>query len=125
MKANPKPPILLIASIAAAGGVIVSLHAQTAPPVYVIVDFSEFTDAQGFSALPPKASPERLASFGGKYIVRSDKISALDGIAPKRFVAIEFDSMDHAKAWKAAPTTAEIDVIRAHTTKSRPFIVEI
>ena len=124
MKANPKVAIALIAGATVSGAVMEGIHAQTAPPVYVVVDFSEITDPQGFSAVPPKASPERMASFGAKYVVRTDKITPLDGIAPKRFVVIAFDSMEHAKAWKAAPTTAEIDEIRAKTTKSRQFLVE-
>jgi uncharacterized protein (DUF1330 family) len=69
------------------------------------------------------ATPAWVAGFGGKYIVRSDKITAVDGTPPKRFVVIEFDTMEHAKAWRASDLTAKVDAIRAKTTTSREFIV--
>jgi uncharacterized protein (DUF1330 family) len=62
-----------------------------------------------------------LAGFGGKYVVRSQNITAVEGVAPKWFVVIEFDTPEHAKAWSETPDTKSI---RAKTTKSRSSIVE-
>jgi uncharacterized protein (DUF1330 family) len=95
--------------------------AQSLPPTYFIVDFSEITDPEGFKALATKATPEILAGFGGKYMVRSQNITAVEGVAPKRFVVIAFDTPEHAKAWSEVTDTR---AIRAKTTKSRSFIVE-
>ena len=95
--------------------------AQSVPPTYFIVDFSEITDPEGFKALAAKATPEILAGFGGKYVVRSQNITAVEGVAPRRLVIIAFDTPEHAKAWSEQPDPR---AIRAKTTKSRSFIVE-
>ena len=95
--------------------------AQPLPPTYFIVDVSEITDPEGFKALAAKATPEILAGFGGKYMVRSQNLTAVEGVAPKRLVIIAFDTPEHAKAWAEQP---EPKAIRAKTTKSRSFIVE-
>jgi uncharacterized protein (DUF1330 family) len=124
MKANHKLAIALVAGVALGGAVIEGLHAQATPPAFVVVDISAITDPEGFKALPPKAGPETLAPFGGKYIIRTEKITALDGTAPERFVVIEFDSVEKAKAWKASASAKEADVIRDKTTKSSQFLVE-
>jgi len=124
MKPNHKVAIALAAGVVIGGAVIQGLHAQATPPTYVVVDISQITDPEGFKAIPPKASPTSLATFGGKYVVRTENITTVDGTAPKRFVVIAFDSLEHAKAWRASAATKEIDAIRAKTTESREFIVE-
>ncbi len=124
MKLNHKLAITLVAGVAVGGAIIQGLHAQATPPVYVVVDISDITDPQGFKAIPPKSGPETLAPFGGKYIIRTEKITALDGTPPKRFVVIAFDSVAKANAWKASANSKEVDVIRDRTTKSTQFLVE-
>ena len=123
MKTSHKLAIALVAGVAIGGAVIQGLHAQATPPAYVVVDISDITDPQGFKAIPPKSGPETLAPFGGRYLIRTEKITALDGVAPKRFVVIAFDSVEKAKAWKASPRAQEVDVIRDKTTKSSQFLV--
>ena len=121
MKANNKLAVAIAVGIAIGGTVVQGLHAQATPPTYVVVDISEITDPEGFQAIPPKSGPETLAPFGGKYIVRTDNMTAIEGTAPRRFVVIALDSLAQAKAWKA--TTNEVDAIRAKTTRSRLFMV--
>jgi uncharacterized protein (DUF1330 family) len=53
------------------------------------------------------------------------KISALDGTPPKRFVIIGFESVDKAKAWDASAAQKEVNDIRMKNTKSRSFIVAV
>jgi len=69
-------------------------------------------------------TPELLASFGGRYVVRTEWAMATDGTPPARFVVIGFDSLDKAKAWDAAPSQQEVNPIRKRATKSRQFLVE-
>jgi uncharacterized protein (DUF1330 family) len=94
-----------------------------APGAYAVVDITEVTDPDGFKKLLPIAG-QPVENAGGKYIVRTDKITSLDGVAPKRFVVIAFDNVDKAKAWHASPAQKEVDAIRSKTTKSRVFITE-
>ncbi len=123
MKANHKLAIALAAGIAIGGGAIGALQAKT-PPAYVVVDISEISDPEGFKAILPISSPAYMAKFPGKYIIRTQDITAVDGPAPQRFVVIEFDSTPHAQAFLSADTTkTKIDAIRAKTTKSREFLV--
>jgi uncharacterized protein (DUF1330 family) len=124
MQSNHKLALALVAGIVVGGVVIQGLHAQATPPAYVIVDISNITDPEGFKAIPPKSGPETLAPFGGKYIIRTEKVTALDGPAPKRFVVIAFPGTEQAKAWKASTASKEVDVIRDKTTKSSQFLVE-
>jgi len=124
MRSNQKLAIALFTGVAVGGTVIHGLHAQATPAAYVVVDISEINDPEGFKAVPAKAGPETLAPFGGKYVIRTDKITALDGTPPKRFVLIAFDSVEKAKAWKASASSKEVDAIRNKTTKSSQFLVE-
>jgi uncharacterized protein (DUF1330 family) len=124
MKANYKIATALVAGVVVGGAVIQGLHAQATPPAYVVVDISEITDPEGFKAIPAKAGPETLTPFGGKYLIRTEKITALDGTPPKRFVVIAFDSVEKAKAWKDSEVSKAVDVIRDKTTKSSQFLVE-
>ena len=100
------------------------LLAMMALPMPVLAAPPDGADAEGFKAIPPLAGPETLTPFGGKYIIRTDKITALDGTPPKRFVVIAFDSMDKAQAWKASESSKKVDAIRDKTTKSGQFLVD-
>ncbi len=99
------------------------LHAQGKPGAYVVVDLSEITNPDLFKTLVPMA-PAPVTAFGGQYIIRTDKITALDGAAPNRFVVISFDSVDKAKAWNDSAAQKEVNEIRIKSTKSRSFIVD-
>jgi uncharacterized protein (DUF1330 family) len=115
--------IAVVAGAALGGSVIQGLHAQATPPAYAIVDISSITDPEGFKALIPKAGPA-AAAFGGKFIVRTDKITASDGTPPNRFVIIAFDSLEKAKAWDASAAQKEVTAIREKNSTSRQFFVE-
>jgi uncharacterized protein (DUF1330 family) len=102
---------------------IQGINAQQGPGAYAIVDIGEVTDPNLFKTLGPKAGPANEA-FGGKFIVRTEAITALDGTPPKRIVVIAFDSIEKAKAWDASPAQKEVTDIRLKSTKSRSFIAD-
>ncbi len=116
----------MLAGAALGATAIHGLHAQAAKPAYAVVDISEVTDPEAFKAIPnsPTTSPAGLANFGGHYIIRTQDVTAFDGTPPKRFVVIQFDSVEKAKAWNASTPMAEINSIRAKATKSRSFLVQ-
>jgi uncharacterized protein (DUF1330 family) len=122
--------LFIVAASVVAGALIGSsftgLNAQNkAPGAYAIVDISEITDATAFKEqLLPKVTPEILAQAGGKYVVRTDAITATDGTPPSRFVVIGFDSLEKAKAWNASASQQQVNGIRMKSTKSRQFLVE-
>jgi uncharacterized protein (DUF1330 family) len=118
---------LAMSASALFGAVAVSgLNAQNkSPEAFAVVDISEMIDANLFrTQLLPKVTPAALAAFGGKYLIRTDTVTRLDGTPPQRFVVIAFDSMDKAKAWSSSEGQKEVDAIRMKSTKSRQFLVE-
>jgi uncharacterized protein (DUF1330 family) len=115
--------LTLLAGVAIGATAVGGLHAQGKPGAYAIVDITEITDPDTYKTLLPKAGPA-MAGSGGQFIVRTDKITAVTGTPPKRFVVIAFDSLDKAKAWAASPAQQEVDAIRDKSSKSREFFVE-
>jgi uncharacterized protein (DUF1330 family) len=100
------------------------LHAQTKPPVYVVMEINEITDADGFKALL-KTDPSSVVEAkdsDGRYLARTENVTALDGTAPKFFVIIAFDNVEKAKAY--SDNMKKTTAMRIKTTKSRSFIVE-
>ena len=124
MNANLKLAVALAAGAVVGGMAVQGLRAQTSPPSYVVVDISDITDPEGYKAIISKAAPSSLAEFGGKYIIRTENIVPVEGVAPKRFVVIAFDNSDKTKAWLDSQNQKEARAIRDKTTKSRQFIVE-
>jgi uncharacterized protein (DUF1330 family) len=124
MKTSFKLAIALTAGAVVGGIVVRGLHAQTTPPTYVVTEISEITDPEGFKAVVSRAAPSFVGEFGGRYVIRTENIVPVEGVAPKRFVVIAFDSLEKSKARLASENQKEIRAIRDKTTKSRQFIVE-
>jgi uncharacterized protein (DUF1330 family) len=79
---------------------IASASFGKSPEAYAIVDISEMTDPNLFKdQLLPEVTPALLATSGGHYLVRTDKVTVGDGTSPARFVVIAFDDMAKENAW--------------------------
>jgi uncharacterized protein (DUF1330 family) len=102
------------------------LHAQAKPPTYIVIDIAKMTDPEGFKAVTssPAAGPARLKELGGRFIIRSTTMSAVDGAPPARFVVLAFDSKEKAQGWVDASDEKAINAIRAKTTNSSAFMVD-
>ena len=120
------PGLTMLAGVAIGAFAVQGLHAQAKPPTYVVIVIAKITDAEGFKAVPasPAAGPARLKELGGRYVIRSTMMTALDGTPPDRFVLLAFDSKDKAQAWADAPDIKALNAIRNKTTNSNSFIVE-
>ena len=59
----------------------------TTPPVYVVVEIDEITEANGFEALRQTAAAidVEVQFEDGRYFSRTENVTALDGSAPKFF----------------------------------------
>ena len=69
--------------------------------------------------------PPTLAKYGGRFIVRGGRTETLEGDwSPKRFVLVEFPSMEQAKAWWASPEYAEAKALRQATSETQMIVVE-
>jgi uncharacterized protein (DUF1330 family) len=114
----------MLAGVAIGGVGVDRLHAQsTAPGAYAVIDISEINNPDLFKALLAKAEAP-VAAAGGKFVMRTEKITARDGVAPARFVVIAFESMEKARLWDKLPAQREIDEMRAKSTKARSFLVD-
>jgi uncharacterized protein (DUF1330 family) len=116
---------LLFAGIAIGAAAVGSLHAQNkGAGAYAVIDLGQINDRDSFTKqLLPKAEPAILGA-GGKFITRTEKITAFDGTPPQRYVIIAFDSADKAKNWYSSAAWKEVDAMRKKFTNSRIFAVE-
>jgi uncharacterized protein (DUF1330 family) len=117
----------MLAGIALGATAIQGLHAQAKPPVYAIVDIDEVTDP-ALNATNTGRTNEAAATVfkdtGGRFLVRTDKITALDGTPPKRVIISVFESIEKAKAYYNSPEQMKVNDARMKSTKSRMFIAE-
>jgi uncharacterized protein (DUF1330 family) len=127
MKTNYKIAIALVAGVTIGGAAIQGLHAQAKPPVYLVVDISEVTNPEDWKAVtgrPMTALDTIMKDFGGRYLIRTDKITALEGTASKRLILIAFDNVEKAKGWYNSAEQKKVNENRMKNTKSRAFIVD-
>lgn len=72
-----------------------------------------------------KLVPPSLEPFGGRFIVRGGKTETLEGTwAPKRFVIVEFPSVEQAKAWWDSPEYRAARDLRWATAESQLIVAE-
>jgi len=127
MKVNWKIALPLCVGLIGGAAIVQGLHAQTQSPVLYIVDISEVVNAEAFKAVSGRSNQvagDRVKVLGGRYVARTDSITAIDGTPPKRMIIIAFDSMEKAKAYQNDPSQKDIDANRMKNTKSRAFLAE-
>jgi uncharacterized protein (DUF1330 family) len=114
---------VLVGALIGIGGAT-AIHARQTKvlPGYVVAEV-DVTDAATFKQYADK-TPGTIAPFNGHYVIRGGKNLSIEGDAPKRFVVIQFDSFEKAKAWEDSPAYEAIKPIRHSSAKSRVFIIE-
>ncbi len=124
MKTNHKLLLAVLAGGLIGVGGATAIHARQAKvlPGYVVAEV-DVTDPATFKQYSDKA-PGTIAQYGGHYVIRGGKFDSIEGDAPKRFVVIQFDSVEKAKAWEDSPEYNAIKPIRHKSAKSRVFIME-
>jgi uncharacterized protein (DUF1330 family) len=83
----------------------------------------KINDADGYKQVVAKGAAA-VDAGGGKFVIRTDKITSLDGPAPTRYVVIAFDNMEKAQAWHNSDAQKEVAAIRMKATDSLSFIAE-
>jgi uncharacterized protein (DUF1330 family) len=90
---------------------------------YVVVQV-DVKDPSRYEAYK-KLVPPSLEKYGGRFVVRGGAVHTMEGTwAPKRFVLVQFPSVEQAKAWWASPEYAEAKALRQATAESQLIIVE-
>jgi len=66
-----------------------------------------------------------VTKYGGKFLVRGGRVETLEGgWAPRRFVALEFPSMEQAQRWYRSPEYAPLIELRKRASRGKLIIVE-
>lgn len=90
---------------------------------YVVVQV-EVKDPVRYEAYKEMVPPS-LEKYGGRFVVRGGRVHTMEGSwAPRRFVLVEFPSVEQAQAWWASPEYAEAKALRQATAESQLIIVE-
>jgi uncharacterized protein (DUF1330 family) len=97
MKARYTAAVAALAGIGIGALAVHSIHAQTAPRAYVVIDI-DVTDQQGFTKEYAPMAGKIITDGGGKYLARGGKTIAIEGTAPKRLTIVEFPSLEKAQA---------------------------
>jgi uncharacterized protein (DUF1330 family) len=92
-------------------------------PAYVIVE-TDITDPEQYE-LYKAASPGTVAAHGGRFLVRGGELAVFEGDwTPKRLVIVEFDDLEAAKRWYAAPEYERAKKLREGAAELRMVAVE-
>ena len=81
-------------------------------------------DNEAFSKEYGPKVPATLQPYGGRYVTRGGKLTALEGELPGRFVIMEFDRMQKALNWYHSPEYQKLIPIREKASKTTLFISE-
>ena len=72
-----------------------------------------------------KMVPSTLEQYGGKFLIRGGPAETLEGSwHPSRFVVIEFDSAEQAKAWWSSAEYKPAKKLRQQTSNTEMILVE-
>lgn len=72
-----------------------------------------------------KMVPSTLEQYGGRFLVRGGQVETLEGSwHPSRFVVIEFDSAEQAKAWWSSAEYKPAKELRQQTSHTEMILVE-
>jgi uncharacterized protein (DUF1330 family) len=112
------------AGFAAGAGLVQTLHAQAAPPAYVISEI-EVTNADAYAKEYVPVANKALADSGQRRLASGGKTIAIAGAAPaSRIVVSMFESLDKAKAAYTSLAYLEARKIGDQYGKLRIFAVE-
>jgi uncharacterized protein (DUF1330 family) len=90
---------------------------------YVIADI-EVIEPVEYEDYKKLAGPT-AAQFGGRYVVRGGATEVAEGEwTPRRFVILEFPSMEQAKAWYNSAEYGQAKAVRQRTAKSNVIFAE-
>ena len=92
-------------------------------PAYLIARI-EVTDWERYRHYTA-ATPEVIARFGGRFIVRGGPVTVLEGEAePRRLVVIEFPSLERARQFYHSPEYSRVKALRAGAALGQVLAVD-
>ena len=90
---------------------------------YLVVQI-DVTDPERYDQYR-KMVPSTLEQYGGKFLIRGGPVETLEGSwHPSRFVVIEFDNIEQAKAWWSSEEYKPAKELRQKTSNTEMILVE-
>jgi uncharacterized protein (DUF1330 family) len=90
---------------------------------YVVINIT-VTDPDRYAEYV-KQVPATIAKYGGRYLARGGRTEVLEGAyEPRRFVVLEFDSVERARAWWNSPEYAGPQALRRSASTGDIILVE-
>jgi uncharacterized protein (DUF1330 family) len=124
MKTHVKLGLAMLAGFGLGAGVVHELHAQAAPPAYVISEIDVLND-DGYSREYLPLLNKALASSGQKRLAMGGDTLAIAGDPPKpRTYLSVFENMEKAQAAYTSPDFLEAQKIGEKHAKFRIFAIE-
>ena len=92
-------------------------------PAYVVVEI-EVLDADTYETYKQLAH-DAITAYGGRYLVRGGAVETLEGEwSPKRFVIVEFPSVERAKAWWGSGEYERAKKLRQQSARTEMIVAE-
>jgi uncharacterized protein (DUF1330 family) len=92
-------------------------------PAYVVVEI-DIKDPVAYERYKELAPPS-IAAYGGRYIVRGAPAETLEGSwRPPRFVMLEFETAERARAWWSSPEYAPAKALRQSCADTEMLLVD-
>jgi uncharacterized protein (DUF1330 family) len=92
-------------------------------PAYVVSEI-EVTNPVNYEKYK-QLVPASVQKYGGRFLVRGGAVERLEGTwSPKRFVILEFPSMEQAKAWWNSPEYREAKLVRHANARTEMICVQ-
>ena len=115
--------LALVAGFGIGAATIEGLHAQSKPPVFTVAEI----DVSNVDAYTKEYAPKAQALIrakGGKVLVGSNNVVALEGQPAKRLALHQWDSLEKAKGWHSSPEYKEIRKVGDKYAKLRILAAE-
>ena len=124
MKTHVKLGLAMLAGFGLGAGAVHELHAQAAPPAYVISEVNVI-DEDGYAHQYLPAANAALAASGQKRLASGGNTLSIAGDPPKsRIVLSVFENMEKAQAAYTSPAFLDAQKIGEKYAKLRIFAVE-
>jgi uncharacterized protein (DUF1330 family) len=106
--------MLIVAAILTFAASALLFAQQANAPAFVIVERLTTTGPESIQEQYGKVSRDIVAKFGGRYLVRSQRNTLLEGdsSAPCCIAILSFPSMEAAKSWFDSPENQDAAKIR-------------
>jgi len=123
MKPRTSIALAVIAGFGIGAVSIHTLHAQAKPPVFTVAEI-EVSNVDAYTKEYAPKAQQLIRDKGGKVLVGSNNVIALEGTPAKRLAVHQWDSIEKAKAWHSSKEYKELRKVGDKYAKFRIMVTE-